>query len=80
MKFYITPENEGQTVEVSYAITPEGVIRCIEDRHDRSVEYAIHKWTRALDDYDDPWNREPPVARGWRRISQREVDAIERDE
>lgn len=79
MTFHVPPENQGQIVEVSYAVTPAGVIARTMDRSDGEVKYAIHKWTRALDEWDDPWNTPPPVARGWRPISEREVDAIAAD-
>jgi hypothetical protein len=76
LEFHVPPANQGQIVEVAYALSPEGLIERTFDRSDRSTSYRIHAWTRALESYDDPWNRPPPNVRGWKRISAEDVAAI----
>jgi hypothetical protein len=79
-RFYVPPLNQGQIVEYSYAVTPSGIIERVFDRSDRSTYYNFHRWTRALQDWDDPWNRPPPFVRGWKRITDAEVDRRMLDE
>ena len=80
MNFLAPPACQGQIVEVAYAETPDGLIRRIYDRSDRTTQYHVMRWTAALIRWSDaigPANAEPPVSpqnRRWRRIdAPREV-------
>lgn len=68
--FHTPPRNQGQIVEVSYAMIDGQVIRRTCDQSDRSTEYAITK--AKIDDEGDYWNGEPTNAR-WRKISASEL-------
>jgi len=77
MKLHTPPQNQGQTVEISYAVTPEGVVMRVFDQSDHREYYRIAKWTPALERWADsigPWNSPPPGrTRYGRRMSRREV-------
>ena len=73
LTFHVPPKNQGQIVKVAYAVTEMGLVRRIYDRNDQQEEYSIHKWTRALNKYDDPWNSSPPVSpnsRWWKPLTR----------
>jgi hypothetical protein len=76
LQFHIPPINRNQTIEVAYALTPEGLIERTFDQSDRSTSYRIHDWTRALEGFNDPWNRPPPKMSGWKDISAKNLDAL----
>ena len=81
MTFYVPPIYQGQIVEVSYALTPIGVVEKIHDRSDRTTSYRIAPWTPALQRWSEskgPWNAVPPKAR-WRNLTARERRELEID-
>jgi hypothetical protein len=63
--------NQGQIVELSYAVHKEGLIQRVYDSSDRTQYYAIAKWTKKLDDWYEEngiHDRSPPRATIFRRI------------
>jgi hypothetical protein len=77
MKFHVPPENQGQIVEVSYsAEDPDVLIKRVEDRSDRSVEYYSTPWTKTLSRWAEsrgPWNTPPPTVKRWKKIAAEQV-------
>jgi len=76
MQFHTPPKNQGQTVEVSYMLTPGGVVRRSFDRSDRSELYSFARYSRTLERWSNsvgPWNAPPPRTR-WTRISKRKLE------
>lgn len=73
MTFHVPPANQGQIVEISYAMIDGVVIRRIYDRSDGSRSYATSK--AHLDDEADYWNGEPTNVR-WRNINEQEFQRI----
>lgn len=72
--FHVPPIYQGQLVEVSYALTPFGVVEKIYDRSDRTTSYRTAFWTPALERWSEsqgPWNTVPPKAR-WRNLTAKE--------
>lgn len=83
LRFDVPPENQGQIVEVSYALTPDGIIKQTHDRSDGTISYLIAPWTGKLWNWSEsvgPWNEVPPVsARSWRKITVTKVEAIDKE-
>src|SRR5215470_14457991 len=80
--FHVPPVYQGQTVEVSYALTPLSVVEKSYDRSDRTTSYQIASWTPALERWSEsrgPWNTAPPKAR-WRRLTTNERHKLDLDE
>ncbi len=81
MNFEIPPENQGEMIEVSYAITPYGVMKRSHDQSDRSESFMIARWTPELQAWATslgPRNSRPPLAK-WRQATKEEVDDIDRE-
>jgi len=74
--FHTPPRNQGQIVEVTYAMIDDQVIRRIHDRSDMTTRYAISR--ASVGDEGDYWNREPHNCR-WRKIGAAEVDRMIHD-
>lgn len=71
MTFHTPPKNQGQIVEVSYALIDGGiVIRKTHDRSNGKTEYA--ESAVLTSDEGDYWNVSPANKR-WRKLSPREV-------
>lgn len=69
--FHTPPANQGQIIEVSYAMIDGLVIRRIHDRSDRRTEYAT---SQGLDnDEGDYWNCEPDNT-DWEPISAQDLN------
>ena len=80
MNFVTPPENQGQIVDVSYAITEQGVVERRHDRSDGRTSYRFAKYTPALERWADrtgPSYRSPPSAR-WRRLMSTELARLSR--
>jgi hypothetical protein len=60
LNYIIPPRNQGQIVEVSYAITPDEVVRRTTDRSDGSVMFETADICDLLGEFE-PQNREPSV-------------------
>ncbi len=70
--FYTAPVDQGQIVEVSYAMTDDGHVICrVFDAGDRTTEYSISQ--ALVSDRGDYWNG-PPENKRWRKITKAEVD------
>lgn len=78
LQMYIAPEDQGQTVEVSYGLWIDTVYRKRYDRSDRTATYAK---SEALDDDDgnmddgDYWN-EAPENTDWEEITAEQFSKI----
>lgn len=72
-RFHTPPHNQGQIVEVSYALVGSSVIRWTFDASDRTSTYAISQALR--DDDGDYWNRTPRNRR-WRNLDKAEVQDL----
>lgn len=70
MTFHTPPENQGQIVDVSYALIGEIVIRKTHDRSNGETEYA--ESAVLASDEGDYWNGAPTNKR-WRKLNSREV-------
>jgi len=82
LRFHVPPSYQGQIVEVSYALTPVGVIERTYDRSDRTTSYRVASWTSRLESWSEssgPWNTPPPSAR-WRRLTTNERRELGLDE
>ena len=61
LRFYVAPEDQGQIVEIAYAMTDDGdVVRRRRDASDRSETAEMFL---APDDVFDPWNGAPRLGR-----------------
>lgn len=70
-EFVTPPQNQGQIVVVSYALTPEGIIQRVYDLSDHSEAYYATPWTPRLERWADsfgPENSAPPTTR-WKKIT-----------
>ena len=72
--FHTPPRNQGQIVEVSYALVGSTVIRRTYDQSDRSIEFARSK--SLISDEGDYWQT-TPANRRWRKISEAEAQRYE---
>jgi len=82
LRFHVPPSYQGQIVEVSYALTPVGVVERIYDRSDRTTSYRVASWTSKLERWSEssgPWNTPPPSAR-WRRLTTNDRRELGLDE
>lgn len=63
------PSDQGQIIEVSYALALSanvGILRRTHDRSTRRTTYAVHDYpSRRF----EPWNNDVPPRSGWRRIT-----------
>lgn len=69
-------------VEVSYALTPVGIVERTYDRSDRTTSYRVASWTSKLERWSEssgPWNTPPPKAR-WRNLTTNERRELGLDE
>lgn len=72
MRFITPPENQGQIVVISYALTPDGIIQRVYDRADHSEAYYATPWTPSLERWAEssgPQNSAPPTKR-WKKITK----------
>ena len=60
MHFTTPRRNQGQIVEVSYAVHKEGLIESVYDSSDRTCSYGIAKWTKKLDDWFEEYGLDSP--------------------
>jgi hypothetical protein len=65
MTYHTRPSDQGQTVEVSYALTPYGIICRTFDRSDRSTSYELREETDDEFESFEPWNNDLPPSDGW---------------
>lgn len=63
LSYTVPPVNQGQIVEVAYAVTPDEVVRRTFDKSDRSVSYETADLCEMSGEFE-PWNRVPSVSRG----------------
>ena len=75
--FFTPPANQGQIVEVSYAVVGERVVRKHHDRSDGTTTYADSKLLN--DDDADYWNA-APANRKWRVISAAQFERMVEEE
>jgi hypothetical protein len=81
LRFHVPPSYQGQIVEVSYALTPIGVVERTHDRSDRTTSYRVASWTAKLGRWSEssgPWNTPPPKAR-WRSLTTNERRELDLD-
>lgn len=73
IQFHVPPENQGQIVEVSYALAGDYTIRCMYDQSDRTKLYAL---TRTNDDDDgDYWNGAPHY-QDWELLTEEDAQRL----
>lgn len=68
--FMLPPENQGQIVEIAYALVEGLVIRRRYDRSDGETRYHASKCL--VEDEGDYWNHAPANKR-WRRIEEQDA-------
>jgi len=78
-EFTILPVDQGQIVEVSYALLPDGcgggsLVRCTHDRSDGEVSYEVADLDMDADEDDlrfEPWNGILPAHGEWEEATAR---------
>lgn len=74
--FHIPLQNQGQIVEVSYAMVEEGIVMRVYDRSDKSEYFRLATWTARLEKWADsvgPQNDEPPTKQWSGKLSAARV-------
>lgn len=69
LNYIVPPRNQGQSVEIAYAITQDEIVRRSIDRSDGSKAYEAADQSEISGSYE-PWNRAPSVsADSWTAVS-----------
>lgn len=70
LTWHVAPEDQGQIVEVAYAIWEEELVRRVSDGSDRSVSYALVSLDDVESDKIEPWHEAPVVPDdAWETVS-----------
>lgn len=76
LNYTVPPRNQGQIVEVSYAITPDEIVRRTADSSNGSITYETADLCELIGEFS-PQNRVPSVPRdAWTRVAGNEITPV----